>query len=105
MVCGEGKGRGCSWGGRERVGGSCNGGRGGGGASNAVHEERLGNIFRKNGSHPGLNQGPLTLAVSALPPELWPRAHVVLILSLRNSNEACMRGSTVQYNTSQHHKA
>ena len=39
-----------------------------------VHEERLGNIFReprKIGSHPGLNQGPLTLAVSALPPELW----------------------------------
>ena len=28
-----------------------------------VHEERLGNIFRelsKTGSHPGLNQGPLT---------------------------------------------
>ena len=24
------------------------------------------------GSHPGLNRGPLTLAVSALPPELWP---------------------------------
>ena len=78
---------------------------GGGGAGNAVHEERLGNIFRKNGSHPGLNRGPLTLAVSALPPELWPRAHVVLILSLRNSNETCMRGSTIQYNTSQHHKA
>ena len=40
-----------------------------------IHEERLGNIFRelwKTGSHPGLNQGPLTLAVSALPPELWP---------------------------------
>ena len=38
-----------------------------------IHEERLGNIFRelrKTGSHPGLNQGPLTLAVSALPPEL-----------------------------------
>ena len=34
-----------------------------------------GNIFRepgKTGSHPGLNWGPLTLAVSALPPELWP---------------------------------
>ena len=40
-----------------------------------VYEERLGNIFRelrKTGSHPGLNRGPLTLAVSALPPELWP---------------------------------
>ena len=40
-----------------------------------MHEERLGNIFReprKTGSHPGLNRGPLTLAVSALPPELWP---------------------------------
>ena len=24
------------------------------------------------GSHPGLNREPLTLAVSALPPELWP---------------------------------
>ena len=28
--------------------------------------------LRKTGSHPGLNRGPLTLAVSALPPELWP---------------------------------
>ena len=37
--------------------------------------KRLRNIFRelwKTGSHPGLNWGPLTLAVSALPPELWP---------------------------------
>ena len=38
-----------------------------------VHEERLGNIVLENcektGSHPGLNRGPLTLAVSALPPE------------------------------------
>ena len=25
----------------------------------------------KTGSHPGLNRGSLTLAVSALPPELW----------------------------------
>ena len=25
-----------------------------------VHEERLGNIFRETGSHPGLNRGPLT---------------------------------------------
>ena len=25
----------------------------------------------KTGSHTGLNRGPLTLAVSALPPELW----------------------------------
>ena len=41
-----------------------------------VHEERLGNIFRelrKTSSHLGLNRGPLTLAVSALPPELWPQ--------------------------------
>ena len=40
-----------------------------------MHEERLGNIFRelsKTSSHPGLNRGPLTLAVSVLPPELWP---------------------------------
>ena len=42
-----------------------------------VHEERLVNIhvfreLRKNGSHPGLNRGALTLAVSAVPPELWP---------------------------------
>ena len=37
-----------------------------------VHEEKLGNIFRKTGSHPGLNRGPLTLPVSALPSELWP---------------------------------
>ena len=37
-----------------------------------AHEERLGNIFRELGSHPGLNRGPLTLAVSTLPPELWP---------------------------------
>ena len=46
-------------------------------------------IFRelqKTGSHPGLNWGPLTLVVSALPPELWPpgvymytvHVHVVL---------------------------
>ena len=44
-------------------------------SSTDMHEERLGNIFRelqKTGSHPGLNQGPLTLVVSALPPELWP---------------------------------
>ena len=44
-------------------------------ASYVIREERLGNIFRemrKTGSHPGLNRGPLTLVVSALPPELWP---------------------------------
>ena len=44
-------------------------------ASYGIREERLGNIFgepRKTGSHPGLNRGPLTSAVSALPPELWP---------------------------------
>ena len=38
-----------------------------------VHEERLGNTCTCTlitGSHPGLNRGPLTLAVSALPPEL-----------------------------------
>ena len=38
-----------------------------------IREEKLGNIFRelqKTGSHPGLNWGPLTLVVSALPPEL-----------------------------------
>ena len=37
--------------------------------------KRLRNIFkelRTTGSHPGLNRGPLTLAISALPPELWP---------------------------------
>ena len=37
-----------------------------------ICEKRLENIFRevrKTGSHPGLNRGPLTLAVSALPPE------------------------------------
>ena len=40
-----------------------------------THEERFGNIFkelRKIGSHSGLNWGPRTSAVSALPPELWP---------------------------------
>ena len=43
-------------------------------ASYNIREERLGDIFRelrKTGSHLGLNRGPLTLAVSALPPELW----------------------------------
>ena len=29
------------------------------------------------GSHPGLNQGPLTSAVSAVPPELWPPGDTV----------------------------
>ena len=41
-------------------------------AACVLHEERLGNIFRKTDRHLGLNRGPLTLAVSALPPELWP---------------------------------
>ena len=40
-----------------------------------VHEERLGNIF-ENHEKPAATRdwgrGPLTLAVSALPPELWP---------------------------------
>ena len=41
---------------------------------NHVHEESIGNIFRelKNRQPPGIEPGPLTLAVSALPPELWP---------------------------------
>ena len=41
-------------------------------ASCVLCEERLENIFIelwKTSSHPGLNWGPLTLAVSALPPE------------------------------------
>ena len=36
-----------------------------------IHEERFENVC-KTSSHPGLNQGPPTLVVSALPPELWP---------------------------------
>ena len=39
-----------------------------------IHEERHENIFRelKNQQPPGIEPGPLTLVVSALPPELWP---------------------------------
>ena len=40
-------------------------------AFNNVHVYKSLGIFLEN-SHSGLNWGPLTLAVSALPPELWP---------------------------------
>ena len=51
-----------------------------------VHEEKLGNTFkepRKTGSHPGW--GPLTLAVSALPPDSQPSQFSISLCMCRQN--------------------